>query len=264
METASVTPAVPVKFGTSALIVGEWGAGKTTCACTAPGPIVVLDMDNKVRKMINIRERVNKGEIICLPIEEQLSSMGLARMATEENKHGAEKVTQARPKGYLKFVEYVEQLEKTQCILPDGRKIGTVVMDSYTTVTEHLKRLILACNSKTNMTQPLYGTLLSNYEEINNTLLRLTRFGVNVIFICHESFEKDELSGVVSIRPLLEGQMKFKIGKDFEEVYFMIKTVTKQGATYKMLTVGDGLRQGRTSRTLPLEVEPKLSKIWSN
>lgn len=246
----------------SALLVGEPGHGKTTAALTAPKPIVVLDIDNKLHKMENAAELLKSGAVIQWAITEQLSMLGLTRLATSKADHGQAKIVQQQPKGYLKFVEYVEKLVDSKCII-DEKKVATVVLDSYTTLTEHLKRLILQANDKTTMTQPLYGTLLTNYEEINNTLLRLP---CNVIFICHQKVDKDELTGRISYRPLIEGQMADKIGKDFEEVYYMQKTVVGSGvsasAKYEMMTIGDGMRACRTSHKLQALVEPNFCKIY--
>ena len=134
-----------------------------------------------------------------------------------------------------------------------------MVLDSYTSMSEHLKRLLMAANQTSTMTQPLFGAALTNYETINNTLLRLK---ANVLFIAHEKANKDDLTGRISYLPLIDGQMKDKIGKDFEEVYAMIKTVKGNEAKYEMLTLGDGMRTCRTSRTLDARVEPDFCKIY--
>jgi hypothetical protein len=113
------------------------------------------------------------------------------------------------------------------------------------------------------MTLPLYGALLTNLEEVNNTLLRLP---LNVIFICHEKLDKDLITGKDTCLPLIEGQMAGKIGKDFEEVYYMQKSIKGLGkdavATYEMMTIGDGVRACRTSRKLNALVETDFCKIY--
>src|SRR3990167_11263603 len=116
----------------STLLIGDWGEGKTTAASTAPKPIVYIDFDNKLHKMVNLQELLKSGEIIQWPVDTQLSMLGLRRLATEENKHGKENVTQQRPKGYLMFVDYMDTLEKTKCTLSDGRKIGTIRSEEHT------------------------------------------------------------------------------------------------------------------------------------
>jgi len=170
----------------------------------------------------------------------------------------ASKVSMPRPKGYTRLAEMIDKLVEGKCII-DGKKIATVVLDSYTSMNEHLKRLLMAANGTTTMTMPLYGTALTNFETLNNTMLRLP---ANVIFICHESVDKDELTGKISFRPLIDGSMKEKIGKDFEEVYYMEKTVIGDKVKYEVLTIGNNMKSCRTSRVLPARVNPDFSKIY--
>ncbi|KKN15949.1 hypothetical protein LCGC14_0980820 [marine sediment metagenome] len=248
----------------SCLLVGPWGSGKSTAAATAPKPVLYLDMDNKLHKMVNLRPMIEKGDLIQWPITESLSMASLTRLATLQTKMGAKVVFQ-RPQGYLKLAEYIERLAASKCIIDRGNgkpsvKVATVVLDSYTTTNEHIKRLLLAVNSSVTMTQPLWGAQLTNFESLNNELLRLP---ANIIIICHEKLDKDELSGKISYRPLIDGQMSSKIGKDFEEVYAMQKTVMGGVAKYEMMTIGDNMRACRTSRDLPAIVEPDFGKIYA-
>lgn len=243
------------------LLVGDWGTGKTTAAATAPGPVLFLDADNKLHKMVNLRDKVKDGRLIQWAISEPLSEIGLRRLATTESKPG-KAFSAKQPKGYLHLVDMIELLVKDKCVIEhQGKKVkvGTVVLDSYTTMDEHIRRLLTAVNGVISITLPLYGTLLSNFEEINSTLLSLE---ANVILICHEKVDKDDLTGKISIRPMINGQMKDKIGKDFEEVYAMIKTVRGGKAKYEMNTVGDSMRSCRTSRVLPAMVDPDFGAIF--
>ena len=245
----------------SCLLIGPPGSGKTTASATAPPPVLYLDMDNKLHKMENLKDRLDKGEVMQWVIDDPLSEVSLARLAGFETRPGS-KVAIPRPKGYLKLAEMIQQLVDNDCVIEhQGKKVrvNTVVLDSYTSMNEHLKRLLMAANSTTTMTQPLYGVALINYETINNTLLRLKS---NIIFICHERVDKDEISGRISYLPLIDGQMKNKIGKDFEEVYFMEKTVRGDKVVYEMLTIGNSMKACRTSRVLGARVEPDFGKIY--
>ena len=241
----------------SCLLVGDYGTGKTTAASTAPKPILFLDVDNKLHKMENLRPLLRSKAILQWPIVERLSEFGLTRLATMDPKPGT-KVTVAKPKGYTTLAGMVEKLEESKCVV-DGVKYETVVLDSYTSVDEHVRRLLMAVNGSNTMTKPLFGALLTNFEELNNTLLRLP---ANIIFICHESPDKDDLTGKITIKPLIWGSMHNKIGKDFEEVYAMLKTFKGGEPKYEMLTIGDSMRAGRTSRNIPARVEPNFQRIY--
>lgn len=241
----------------SALLIGPPGCGKTTMALTAPKPIVVLDVDNKLHKMVNAEKLLTSGEVVQWAVNEPLTSVTLTQMANFDPKPGS-KVTMAQPKGYIQLASFIDKLVESNCKV-NGKQMMTVVLDSYSSMNEHLKRLLMAANGTTSMTQPLFGTALTNFETINNTLLRLR---ANVIFIAHEEVDKDELTGRISYRPLIDGSMKSKIGKDFEEVYYLEKTVIGEQVKFEALTIGNSMKSCRTSRVLPAKVECDFSKIY--
>ncbi len=226
-------------------------------ALTAPKPVLVLDVDYKLHKMVNSEALLKSKEVIQWAINEPLSEVTLSRLASIDP-GPATKVTMQRPKGYLQLADMIDRLVVSGCMV-DGRKIATVVLDSYTSMNEHLKRLLMAANGTSTMTLPLYGTALINFETLNNTLIRLP---ANVIFICHEQVDKDELTGKITYNPLIDGSMKNKIGKDFEEVYYLEKTVSGDKVKYEALTVGNSMKSCRTSRVLPAKVEPDFAKIY--
>ena len=245
----------------SCLLIGDWGSGKTTAASTAPGPVLYLDTDNKLHKMVNLKSKMDSGQLIQWALEVPLSTMGLRRLATTDMKPGTKLAVQ-RPLGYMNLVGMIEKLVDDKCIIEhkgEKVKVETVVLDSYTTMDEHIRRLLMAVNGTATMTLPLYGALLSNFEEINNTILRLP---ANVIFICHIKVDKDDLTGKISLGPLINGAMSGKIGKDFEEVYYMQKTITGDKVKYEMNTIGDSMKDCRTSRVLPKLVEADFGKIY--
>ena len=250
----------------SILLIGPPGSGKTTALSTVAklGPTAVIDFDNKLHKMVNLKHLLRTpqnptGNLIQIAIDDPLSTVGLKRLATTKHEQ-AGSTTISNPKGYLHFVEVMDEIEKNGTYL--GTKLFAVGLDSYTSMQEHLKRLLLAANGKMTMTLPLYGAMLTNLEEINNTFIRLK---MHTLILAHERLEKDELTGRVLAKIFVEGQMADKMGKDFEEIYYMTKTISGVGtstvAKYEMLTVGDTMRSARTSHNIAAVVEPDFSKI---
>lgn len=254
----------------SCLLVGPPGSGKSTAASTAPKPVLFLDVDNKLHKMANMQEKLKSGEVIQWALDEPLVEVPLARLAnftkdnlTTDGHMG--KMVVPRPKGYIKLAEMIDKLVDSKCNIQHAGKpvkVETVVLDSYTSTSEHQKRLLCAVNQTSSMTLPLYGVALSNFEALNDTLIKVVGRHANIIFICHEKADKDELTGVITFKPLIEGQMAEKIGKDFEEVYYLEKKIQGEKVMYEMLTVGSSMKSCRTSRVLPARVPPNFEEIY--
>jgi len=241
----------------SCLLIGPPGSGKTTAAMTAPGPVLFLDTDIKLHKMVLAQTKLSSGEVVQWAIDDPMTSLSLTALMKVDMKPGS-KAVMPKPKGYEHLAEMIDKLVEGKCVV-DGVKYETVVLDSFTSMSEHLVRYITAANSSPHMTLPLYGTLKTNFEILISTLMRLP---ANIIIICHESATKDELTGRISYKPLIEGGMKDKIGKDFEEIYYMEKTISGDKCKYEMLTVGNSMKDCRTSRALPSKVEPNFRKIY--
>lgn len=241
----------------STLLVGAPGAGKTTAACTAPGPVLFFDMDNKIHKMDNIKAKVKSGQVIQWTPNARLFEGKLANFVKGATNPMA-KLTQSRAEGYMNLAEAIDKFDADGCKY-NGVKVETIVLDSFTSMEEHLKRLLMSANGVVTISQPLWGTVLTNYENMLNALLNLK---CNVIVIAHQKPNKDSLTGVISYTPLISGQMKDKIGKDFEEVYYLEKTVKNNEAVYEMLTVGSSTKPCRTSKALAARVEPDFGKIY--
>lgn len=241
----------------SCLLIGPPGCGKTTAATTAPGPVLFLDMDAKLHKMSNIQDKLKSGQIIQWTPEEKLFQGTLTNFISSATNPQA-KYAQQRAMGYMKLGQVIDELEVSGCKYK-GVKVGTVVLDTFTSTEEHLKRLLMSANGVATISQPLWGTILTNYENLLSVLLRLQ---ANVIVIAHQMVEKDELTGSITYKPLIGGQMKEKIGKEFEEVYFLEKTIIGDKASYKMLTLGTTMKECRTSRVIPAVVEPDFTKLY--
>lgn len=112
--------------------------------------------------------------------------------------------------------------------------------------------------------QELFQTFINNCRSI----------GKNVVLICHEYYEYEgegENERLISVDPLLIGQLRNKIPKDFDEVWYAHVKGTRQKPEYMFQTTPDSLhRLGSRSGCLdPVEpanfpaIKKKIAKYYN-
>ena len=221
------------------LLYGAPGSGKTTLACSAPKPLLLLDIDNRNMKY---------GEgITHQPLTEKLVEESLSKRLELRG------LVTMQPKGYNSFCEQISKLEE-EC------PYKTVVIDSITRLTEHIKRLILfhARTVKLEKIRAMrsadWDTMVMNLEELIGTLFSLSTD--YLIITAHEAVDNDAESATYrDVKPFIQGSMKDKIGGYFSEVYYLRpenKGGDKTNFSYNVLTHNDGKHISRTARDLPI------------
>lgn len=228
----------------SIVLYGPPGSGKTTMACTMAKlgyQVHIFDADQKASKMENIRPLVDQNKVVIHTMESTLIEGDLKARILQP------KVPpRKQPKGYLEFIDFVSNLQKEP---PESFKDKVLVVDSTTTLFSHLRRLILHVQGRGAMEIQDWGIILSNLEELFSVLFSLPF--EHVILIAHDQTERDELIGKVEIKPLVDGQMKNKVGLYVEEMYYLQPEITKDKSIYRILTKPLGrVTQVRTSRNL--------------
>ena len=246
-------------------LYGPPGSGKTTLAASMTKlgfKVRFIDVDDKVRLMENLSQELKKDNIRVTSISSKLTETTM-REAIMTPKVGLTK----QPKGYLEICDAITHYEEmfTKGESPPEQ---VLVKDSLTSQIEHMKRLISHIQGKTHYTYDEWAIVLNNLEEYFYTMKGLlkteTRPGFeHVIIIAHETTERDETTGAIQTLPSLEGQMRHKVGKYFEEVYYCRVEVPKTGTPiYKVLTVSTERYTARSSRDLSVYVTSDFSVIF--
>jgi hypothetical protein len=122
-------------------------------------------------------------------------------------------------------------------------KIKTIVFDSLTAIAEMI--LIEA------MMYPVGGGTPKNpntekpdWDDYNSVLNR-TKYimkycqdlGYNIIVICGEKLEKDEITGTFVGEPNIVGSYRRSAAHDFDEMYYMETKEAREGTEYYLYTV---------------------------
>jgi cellulose biosynthesis protein BcsQ len=247
----------PLKLGIeyqSYLYCGPPGTGKTTFAAKLAGALPVgkkalfIDMDRKLSSMTNLRPEWVRNIDVWAPVATLGGSeIGIARVERYDGKKNVIPGTQGSipkdPKGYLELVTMCNKLVE-HC------KYDLVVLDTLSTVVEHLMRLICYHHQVSTFSLPLWGVFASNLEELRAGILGLP---CQKIVICHTRTVENEDTNEVRILPSVPGQTGEKLIKDFNEAwYFRGRDSATQ--PYKLLTSATRRYQCRTTLDVPVEV----------
>jgi hypothetical protein len=207
--------------------------------------VLFIDLDQKVKDMRNLDELRNN--LVIWPIEQRLLEGSLKTKVLQPHL-----ALIKQPKGYLQFAELIDKLEQA-AEPPEGCSV--LVIDSLTSLIEHLKRLLLHLAKRDKMTFDEWGILLANLEELFYTLMHLQHLFKHVVVIAHEQVERDEETGrILAVLPAIEGSMRNKVSKYFSEVYHCDTIETKTGIQYVIHTKPFNKAEARTS----LNLEPVM------
>jgi len=255
------------------LLYGKPGTGKTTLAASMTKlgyKVLFIDVDNKIPYMYNLRHLLKSNQIRVIPIKSRLveTSLGerfkelslIFKLAKEHKPVPQRKEYQ--PKGYLEYCDIISNFENE---MSEGKhsEEQVLVCDSFTSLQEHMKRLVLYLQGQDKFSYDEWEIWKTNIEEFIQCHLRLQNYFKHVIVISHEMMEKDELLGRIEILPMVDGSMKHKIGKDFIEIYHTIVEIPAAGKPrYKVVTVPKDRAEARTSRDIQAIEEADFSILF--
>ena len=249
------SPLILSEGASAYLFYGPPGSGKTTAAINAlrnsSGRLLIFDMDRKIQSLLNLDPALVKRVDVWQPTG-TLSGTALINVARIERRDDKGKAIEGTkgfvppdPRGYLELVAAMNDV-----IAKPNSEHTVYVLDSMSTVVEHMMRLILHHHQVSQFTQPLWGVFASNVEEFRAGFLSLPG---KRIMIAHTITREDELTKEVRTVPSVPGQSGEKLPKDFNECWFF--EGRGSSGKYRILTAASRRYIARTAKGLPVEAD---------
>ncbi len=182
-----------------AAVYGKTGTGKTTFGSTFPKPLF-LDLD---RGMLATRDM--ECRYIELPRPQD-----------------------ARTGNTLYVQWWKDIMEATKFAISDEDS-ESIIVDSMTWIGE------ASIGSITMGRKPGFDDWTAHYNKLRDFTFLLKECNKNVLFICHDQVEKDELTGKVWMLPMIQGQMRGKFGDLFDEFYYSDVVEISGNQEYRLL-----------------------------
>lgn len=205
-------------------VLGDYGTGKSVFASTFPTKGYVFDFDNRA-----ISYRGLDWEYDSFP--------------TTAN-------------GWISFEKIINQVQKDV----DAGKYKTVVLDSATSMLDVAMERALQLNPmRSEEGGPIWNV---HYQIVRNLvegkLHKFLSFNCNLVLIGHWNVKTDMKTGaIVSIDPMLTGQLSTKVPGYFDEVYAALTKTGQGGKTeYILRTVPYGYYKARSTISGPWRLMP--------
>lgn len=228
------------------LIYGLSGAGKTSTALGAEGPIYVADFDGKISSGANYWESKDAKKL------EQVEFDNFQPTAV----NGGVRV-------FRKFEQKLTALEK---LAVDGKfPYQTFVLDSLTSLSDMLLQNIMAENPTVKRFDPKtpamqdYLILAANFKPL---VYRILALPCNVITIGHIAAEKDAEGTIIGYRPALPGKLPELLPILFQEVYRAYVEVSEGKNIHVLQTRPSGMYVARTQISdMPAKIPASFDAI---
>lgn len=252
---------------------GRPGSGKSTLAASMTRlgyTVQFLDLDQKVKKMINLRDMMNQDMIKVHEIKAKLVEGSMKQRATlvPDGKSFKPASIGKQPRGYIEAAEWIDDLEVLKSNDEDF-PADILVIDSLSSLLEHLKRLIMFSTRSAKFGFDEWAIWLTNIEEFFYKLMYLLegeetedeegeghiKGFKHIIVIAHEQNEYERIGDeqrLIQVLPMIEGSMRQKAGKYFEESYHTFTRTKGEHTSFWVQTKPDRLYDCRTSRALDM------------
>ena len=140
--------------------------------------------------------------------------------------------------------------------IEEGKKddYESIIVDSLTGLADLCMESVLQLNRRSGQ-KPNFDDWAAYANKTKDFLVRLLASGKNVLLICHEAPDKDELTGHVWMLPAIQGQMKSRISNYFDEFYHAeVEQTHGKPANYRLLARPSSIYTAK-SRLLPRDTE---------
>lgn len=198
----------------NALVIGDFGSGKTTLAATARRPILIHSFDPGGSR--SIKDQCEEGGIYVD-----------TRFEYESRK---------KPTAYMLWMKEMARFEKEKTF----ENLGTYVIDSATT-------WYMAMYNQANILggEKGYKFWQSIIDQVTDGVARCHAAPCDFIMTGHVDYDKDEVLGSVQAKVMIGGSMARKLPILFDEYYVMrVKPGTEN--KHVILTRRDGLHKPST------------------
>jgi len=132
------------------------------------------------------------------------------------------------PKSWQMFIEAMDYFIKNK------ENYRTLVWDSLTTIMDSALAWLMFINGhqitgKKDDAGATLPDLNMEKQKVVDQLMRALGTGRHFLCICHEEIVKNELTGITARLPAARGQLQGKIGKWFDEIYYPMLRMDKDG-----------------------------------
>lgn len=231
---------IPTKY--DIMVYGPSGSGKTEYGGTwgELGTVLMADADDGILAIRASPRLKCKDQIWRVPIVDE-----------------AEDPHILQPVGFLTIEQIVKDVKTTG--MYGNVKPRTIILDSATTIGAYAMSHTLFVNKRVEPVLRDWGHQMKRMVDLI-TLARSIK-DVNFIYIAHEQYTKDEISGQIWCLPLITGKLAAQISLYFDEVYHSKVMQVGDQSKYLLETKPTGIITAKSRFDLPSPVATHYNSI---
>lgn len=211
---------------------GAPGTGKTVLAHSFPRPRTI-DLDNGVRSVVNA---VASG-IISEPVDWQYETI----LETDFSAHGRVKKATAFDKACKTLDAWLLEPEEWDTLIVDS--LSSLNQFAINKAIENMAALGMSKSLQQSQKVDMQITKMQDYGGamtlFNHFMDWIRSLDKNIVCIAHEYEQLNDSGSVRRIQPLLIGQLRQRIVKDFDEVWYSKTQGIRDNISYITQTASD-------------------------